>query len=172
MERVHKDNEGNIISYEDWKGVITSQQDMTAYILKIQTEQLAECKKMYNNTCYNELLAKVTEENSKLTLKSNAYSIFRGQNLDEFVSNWARKHNVNPLQDGTDAMQKLAEFALNYPHNFIEECFADTPNMAQHFRSKFNAYYETATSYGALIALIAALGNDNKVKLFNYILSK
>lgn len=170
MERIHKDEQGNIISYENWKGEVTPAAEMTAYILAIQAEQLAELRKEYNNTCYNELLAEVARQNATITPKTNAYDIFRGQNLDTYVSNWAHKHNITQHADEITGMQKLQDFMYSYDHGFIHKAFDG--RIADHLQSKFDSFYDSFGSRGVMPAFIAELDTENKNKLFSYIICK
>lgn len=170
METIHRDKNGNILSYENWKGEITSAEDMLSYILNIQTEQLAKCHKLYNVTCYNALALKVVEENAKITLKTNAYDIFRGQQMSEFVHNYSNSTQINPLQDGIDAMTKLAEFNYNYDNGFIQKAFDG--RMIDHLQSKFDGFYQQWGPRGVMAAFISELDSENKKALFSYILSK
>lgn len=62
-------------------------------------------------------------------------------------------------------------FSMNYRHDFIEVIWKDSPNMAQHLRSKYNSYYKTYGSMGAMLNFWANLDGGNRDKLETYVLN-
>ena len=65
-------------------------------------------------------------------------------------------------------MKKLHRFIINYPHNFIEECYG-TGNLAKHLASKFKSLYDRHGAIGAIPAFICELDSDNEQRLYDYI---
>jgi len=68
------------------------------------------------------------------------------------------------------AINKFYYFSMNYPHNFIEKCWADNPSLAQHLRSKFNGLYDTHKSYGVMNAFYGELSMNNQIKLMEWVM--
>ena len=64
--------------------------------LDIQHEQILEWSTKLNATCYIALCKEAAQQNMKLTEKSTGYNVWRGVDIDNFVSDWTLK---NPYQD-------------------------------------------------------------------------
>jgi hypothetical protein len=61
-------------------------------------------------------------------------------------------------------------FGYNFPHDFIEECWKDSPEMARHLRGKFNFFVEKDDSLGGFYRFMQALDQGNRYRLMNYII--
>lgn len=52
----------------------------------------------------------------------------------------------------TTAISKFITFCYNYPHNWVEECFAEAGDrMVHHLRKKFNEVWERVGAKAAVI---------------------
>lgn len=68
------------------------------------------------------------------------------------------------------AMNRLMYFMANWQPNFIKKCWADDPNLADHFEKKFNYYYDYYKAEGCFLIFYLNLSGGNQVKLLNWIL--
>jgi hypothetical protein len=66
-------------------------------------------------------------------------------------------------------MKRFHAFAYNFPYDFIENCWADNPRIAEHLRKKFNMYLNECESLEGFMRFVQSLDLDNERKLFNYI---
>lgn len=60
------------------------------------------------------------------------------------------------------------KFIYNYPENFIEDAFEDSPIMAKHFKEKFESY--KASSIESMIRLFLDMTDSNREKIIRYII--
>lgn len=70
-----------------------------------------------------------------------------------------------------NAIREWNKFSFNYPYCFIQHCWRDNPNLANHFEAKFNARYKTATSYGVILAFCSELSGANYDRMIEYVVS-
>ena len=101
--------------------------------------------------------------------------------IDDFVSD---SHESEQMAIQIDS---IVWFGLNYPPNFIKECWSDDPSLANHLNDKFesctqlmlkkdgekmNEYQvrKGAISYGVFTRFLTMLDNGNREKLYRYIL--
>jgi|TARA_Y100000033_G_scaffold50920_1_gene62838 hypothetical protein len=68
----------------------------------------------------------------------------------------------------TTAMHELHNFSMNYPHNFINQCFGQGA-LADHLQGKFNTAYDRHGAMGVIPAFISMLDAGNRETLFSYI---
>lgn len=68
------------------------------------------------------------------------------------------------------AMNRLLYFQANWDDGFIKECWADNPDLAEHFQNKFNGYYDYYKAEGCFLVFYLSLSKPNQVKLLNWIL--
>jgi hypothetical protein len=66
-------------------------------------------------------------------------------------------------------VEKWNYWCTNFTPDFIEEAWADDPNMIRHLKNKFNRCYELAGSYGAMTAFYLELDEENRIILENYV---
>jgi len=59
-------------------------------------------------------------------------------------------------------------FTQNYQHDFIEQAWKDNPNMAQHFRAKYDHLYEQYGATGAFTAFYCELSDIHRTQLVKY----
>lgn len=91
------------------------------------------------------------------------------KSLDAIISE-SIKRTLNERQEG-DPITKWVYWCFNYYPNFIEECWADDPNLAQHLKSKFMGYYNDFGSRAVMNKFFVELSSDNQQKLIDYVLS-
>ena len=72
--------------------------------------------------------------------------------------------------DALRAINKYHWFCVAYPSNFIEKCWADDPSLAEHFKGKFNAYYDSFGPRGVMQAFVGDLSSHNWMKLMQWIM--
>jgi len=61
-------------------------------------------------------------------------------------------------------------FAMNFPPNFIEDCFSELgPMMVEHLSNKWSEAYQLAGPYGAMTRFYASLDGRNTILLEQYI---
>ena len=65
-------------------------------------------------------------------------------------------------------MKNLHRFIINYPHNFIEECYGNGW-LAEHLQTKFNSLYDKYGAMGVIPAFICELDSGNEQRLYDYI---
>ena len=70
----------------------------------------------------------------------------------------------------SDVINRTFVFIQNIPSNFIEEIWKDSPNMADHLRSKFNCFCsaERYASANAILKFFASLDESNTEKFCTY----
>ena len=78
-----------------------------------------------------------------------------------------------------DYMESMIWFGLHYNYDFIEKCWSDNPNLANHLKDKFSICTEglhkmspvnSRIRYGVITRFISMLDKANRKKLYNYIL--
>lgn len=74
------------------------------------------------------------------------------------------------MKEQLDAINKWFFFCMNYPHDFIQSVWADTPGLAAHFESKFNGIYDSRGSDAAMTVFYAELSWGNRKKLLDWVL--
>jgi hypothetical protein len=68
-------------------------------------------------------------------------------------------------------IHKFVMFGYNYPPDFIEQAWADRPDMAKHFREKFHGYYNKYGSEGVMNAFYVNLDDSNQQILERWIIN-
>ena len=91
------------------------------------------------------------------------------KNLDRIISESIRKV-INESQSG-NPVTKWVYWCFNYTPNFIDECWADDPNLANHFKKKFMGYYDQVGADGVMNRFFVELSSGNQHKLIEYVLS-
>lgn len=66
-------------------------------------------------------------------------------------------------------MKKIIYFALNFPHNFIEQVWGEETAIGKHLRSKFNGYYSETNTYGVFVKFFVNLDGENQQILTDWI---
>ncbi|MGB0838674.1 MAG: hypothetical protein ACPGXL_00970 [Chitinophagales bacterium] len=110
----------------------------------------------------------------------------------EQIMNHLSKINGVPRSMESEQMaiqiDSIVWFGLNYPPNFIKECWSDDPSLANHLNDKFESCTQVmlkkdgekmneyqvrkgAISYGVFTRFLTMLDNGNREKLYRYILS-
>lgn len=70
------------------------------------------------------------------------------------------------------AVKEWNEFAYNFPCGFIHDCWADNPNLADHFQNKFDRLIQDGkNSSGVVLDFCAELTTSNYERLIEYVLS-
>ena len=78
------------------------------------------------------------------------------------------------MRKEASAMKAVKEwncFAYNFRCGFIHDCWADNPNLADHFQIKFDRLYQSYGSHGVILAFCAELSDSNYERLIEYVLS-
>lgn len=70
--------------------------------LNIQAKQLLEWKTKLNSDCFADLYSYIVQENKKITIDSDPYSVLRGNDLYQFIANWypskyKNHNNINTI---------------------------------------------------------------------------
>lgn len=67
--------------------------------------------------------------------------------------------------------KKFVMFALNFPYNWVEDCFLEKAgkNMTDHLKTKWEDAYTRGGSSGALIHFYAMLDRKNSAIVDEYI---
>jgi len=91
------------------------------------------------------------------------------KSLDAIISE-SIKRTLNERQEG-DPITKWVYWCFNYTPNFIEECWADDPNLAHHLKSKFMGYYDQVGAYGVMNKFFVELSSDNQQILIDYVMN-
>tara|TARA_B100000214_G_scaffold257319_1_gene189692 strand:- start:4855 stop:5463 length:609 start_codon:yes stop_codon:yes gene_type:complete len=103
---------------------------------------------------------------------------------------WQIENHLSRMESEQMAVQidSIVWFGLNYPQNFIDECWSDDPCLANHLNDKFQSCTQVmlkrdgekmneyqvrkfAMSYGVFTRFLTMLDNGNREKLYDYILS-
>lgn len=66
-------------------------------------------------------------------------------------------------------MTTFVMFSLNYPHNFIEQCF--TGVMQDHLRRKFDEIWDKHGSRAAMVVFWSQLDEKHRDTLYEWILN-
>lgn len=72
-------------------------------------------------------------------------------------------------ETNTDITIKTIMYGFNFHHNFIEQCWNDDKNMAQHLRSKFNGIYQHKGPDAAFFCFFTELSGHHRKKLITFI---
>lgn len=78
------------------------------------------------------------------------------------------------MRKEASAMKAVKEwniFSYNFPCRFTLHCWRDNPNLAEHFERKFNRLYQSATSYGVVLAFCSELSGENYDRMIEYVVS-
>jgi len=68
-------------------------------------------------------------------------------------------------------INKYVYFAYNYPSDFIEQAWADNPNLMEHIKSKFRGYYDKYGAEGVMNRFYVELDDSNQRILEDWILA-
>ena len=151
-------------------------------------------KTTFTKTELNELLSIATAEikelkadNSILKRENKRMHEERDGLFDDIRRlNKENKMRFTVMQKQFDELQSsenidsIIWFGLNYPPNFIRECWSDDPCLANHLNDKFAMCHEgtdemkgwvkTRLSYGVFTRFLTMLDDGNRDKLYQYIL--
>jgi hypothetical protein len=68
-------------------------------------------------------------------------------------------------------INKYVYFTYNYPSDFIEQAWADNPNLMEHIKSKFRGYYDKYGAEGVMNRFYVGLDSENQRILEDWILA-
>lgn len=101
--------------------------------------------------------------------KSNRGNIYRDNHIETAMRKIVRELAEEQNNSSFEAMDRLMAFALNFPHDFIEQI--EWTCEADHIRMKFNGYYDQSGAIEAFPRLWSELSRDNRKRLTKFIMS-
>lgn len=63
----------------------------------------------------------------------------------------------------------FARFSLNYPHDFIQDCWGANPGMASYLYDKFHEAYRRHRASGVMLVFYLGLDKENQELLDAYV---
>lgn len=78
---------------------------------------------------------------------------------------------LNEGQSDGNPIEKWNYWCANYYPDFIQNAWADKPNMAKHLEEKFSAFYDSVGPYGVMLKFYLALDSTNKRILEDYVMN-
>ncbi len=80
--------------------------------------------------------------------------------------------DTNELKNKHQVICKWIRFCLNYPYNFIEQCWDGNPSLACHLEKKFQQLYDDYGPYAVITKFYSELSKDNQEKLMTWVIEK
>ena len=126
-------------------------------------------KTTFTTTEMNELLSIAQAEIKELKADN---SILQRENKRMHQERDGLYETIGLMNENIDS---IVYFGLNYSYNFIAECWADDPVLANHLSDKFAICTEglresRQLSYGVFTRFITMLDQANREKLYQYII--
>lgn len=91
------------------------------------------------------------------------------KSLDAIISESIRKV-INESMGG-DPVTKWVYWCYNYYPNFIEEAWADRPDLVQHFKKKFMQYYDQYGPEAVMNRFFIELSSGHQQTLIDWVMN-